>query len=99
MAPRDKAIQTVKKTFPEHSRAIECEFAESERFRSICADFHACSRALTYWNRIESREAAVHREEYRELHEELEQEILNWLEASEGQPEPERERTGDVEPG
>lgn len=67
--------------FPAHSEEIERAYAESERFRSICADFVECSRALDYWEALESNEARVKREEYRQLFEELKQEILSWLNA------------------
>jgi hypothetical protein len=82
LAPLDKAIQSVIKRLPEHSRAIERAHRESEEFRSVCADFHVCFKSLTYWQKKESSEAVVHRDEYGELLEELTQEILGWLEAS-----------------
>jgi len=78
---RDKAIQALKNAFPAHSAAIEREYADSGYFRSICADFYACSRALTYWNKIISSGNIDRSEEYRDLLREIEQEVLSWLEA------------------
>lgn len=98
MVPRDRAIQALMEAFPAHSAAIQREFSQSEYFRSICKDFHACSQAITYWDKIASGEAAVRSEEYRELLRELEREVLNWLEARGGHADTQRESTTEADP-
>ena len=82
MGPHDETIQTVITRLPEHAGAIERVYRGNEEFRSICADIHVCFNSLTYWQNEESSEAAVHRVEYEQLLEELTQEILDWLNAS-----------------
>ncbi len=99
LVPPKKAIQSLIERLPGHSEAIERAYAESEYFRSICGDFLVCSRALTYWNAADSRHALVHREEYRQLLEELKQEILVWLKTTEGCPDPPRDRPDEANQG
>ena len=79
MVQRDEVVQSLVKSFPGRSAAIERGYEGSGYFRSICTDFHECTQALIYWNTIESDEASANVEEYRELLGEIEQEILNWL--------------------
>jgi len=81
LASLGSVVQTVIRSLPAHAGAVEEAFAESSYFRSMCKDFHACSRVLTYWNEKTSDDAAKHREEYRELRREIQQEIVDWLEA------------------
>jgi hypothetical protein len=76
LAARDKALQTLKDRLPGQAAAIERAYQESPFFRSVCRDFHECTKALTYWHSTASSDASGHVEEYRELRRELEQEIL-----------------------
>jgi hypothetical protein len=84
MVPPRKAIDALSSQLPDYSGMIAGAFAESAEFRSICADFYVCSRALAYWRDTESVDASAHREEYRTLLQEIKQEALSWLDTSQG---------------
>lgn len=88
LVQRDKVVQSLVKSFPGRSAAIERAYEDSGYFRSICTDFHECTQALIYWNTIESDEASANVEEYRELLGEIEREILDWLDVWEDLLEP-----------
>lgn len=97
MVPENKAIQSVKSSFPDYSRAIQRAFAATGSFRSVCEDYHACSEALRHWENVASDEGAVRREEYSELIEELKREILCWLEALESLSERREGKVSDTD--
>ena len=99
MESRDKTIQTLIESLPGHAEAIERAYAQSGHFRSICADFCSCANALIRWDGMESGEAKTRCEEYRALLEELEEEILRWLEARDGLPNLQHERKPEADQG
>jgi 5'-deoxynucleotidase YfbR-like HD superfamily hydrolase len=80
------AIETtpfiVIKRFPDHKKTLKRLFRESEIFQSICEDYVKCADALNYWNQSDSEEAAARREEYDNLLQNLELEILQILNES-----------------
>ena len=78
-----KVIQTglvyVLKRFPEHKDAVKLLFRESENFQTLCDDYRKCSKALQYWNQSDSEEASLRRDEYSNLLQGLDAEILQCL--------------------
>jgi hypothetical protein len=70
----------VVKRFPEHSEKIQCLFKEKDSFRSLCEDYRVCAKALKYWSDSTSEKASARREEYCVLLQELEEEVLIYLE-------------------
>ena len=67
--------------FPNRKESVRKLFRESESFRSLCDDFSSCSEALERWNRSSSPEVPQLREEYKDLLQELEKEIVECLRA------------------
>ena len=74
-------ITAVVSRFPRHELAIRRLYTRDATFREICADYDEALRALQYWQSAAgSSDPRV--EQYRELVNELETEILGLLEAS-----------------
>jgi hypothetical protein len=71
------------KRFPEHNEKIQCLFEENDSFRSLCEDYRVCAKALKYWNDSTSEKAPARCEEYNALLQELEEEVLLYLEGTE----------------
>ena len=69
----------VMQRFPDHKDAIRHLFREDETFQAICEDYHECTQALRYWRQSASGEAPARIEEYRDLMENLEEEIAFYL--------------------
>ena len=80
--PDVDAITALCSRFPDHARSIRRLHAEGTTFRAICEDYAEAVRALEYWQQADfsSRKKA---EEYRRMVEELEDEALAALKASE----------------
>lgn len=97
VAPRDDAIQAVVKALPQYAEVIDGAFSQSGEFRSICEDFYACCRALDHLDKSKSSGAPAQAAEYRELHQELRQEIVTWLEAKVDLPDANQNGTPDTE--
>jgi len=76
-------LEKIKRRFAGHERAIERAFETSELFRSLCADYLACTTALARWRKSEGEQAARRATEYAELLTELTSEIDACLEAEE----------------
>lgn len=97
VVPRDNAIQALTEALPAHTEDIEREYFRSGYFRSICADFYECSRALGYWSEKTSKEGIARSEEYRVLLQELEREVLAWLEATKDLVDPDPDESTEKE--
>jgi len=52
---------------------------DNHSFRILCRDYQECGEALAYWTDAASQEAPVRTQEYRELLDELEKEIEDYL--------------------
>ena len=76
------AITALCSRFPDHAQSIRRLHAKDATFRAICEDYAEAVRALEYWQAADfsSRKKA---EEYRRMVEELEDEALAALKASE----------------
>ena len=81
MARWPEAFRTAVGYLPRHAGEIERAYEESGEFHAICAELHACDRALRYWGEKRSSDAPARMREYHTLGEELKQEVLAWLEA------------------
>lgn len=68
-------LLTILDRFPNQREMIELQYAQSEKFRSICDDYHKCTEALRYWNQSEKQDAFQRRREYSGLLQELEKEL------------------------
>ena len=81
MNPGAGVPDAVRKAFPGREALVERGVRESAAFRSLCADYLACLRALDHWKGRRSEEAGARRAEYEQLLAELGREIRSWLEA------------------
>jgi hypothetical protein len=77
------SIFQVIRRFPEHREEILRLHNNSELFRTICSDYKKCKKALLYWSSLNSGESSVRREEYEDLLQSLESEIIACLAGSE----------------
>ena len=73
------AIFIILERFPESRGKITKLFASSPDFQVLCDDLRQCREALQYWNRSGKPDALARRQEYQELHQELENEIIRFL--------------------
>lgn len=69
------------KRFPEKSGSLALLIAEDPEFRAACEDYDACIEALRYWARSDDPEAPTRINEYNTLVRELEEEIIQIVEA------------------
>ena len=76
------SIFTVIERFPDHKDSILQFFKEHQNFQIICDDYRLCAESLKRWNQSTSKEASVRRKEYADLMQELEAEILQFLDES-----------------
>lgn len=82
MAVIKSSLFHVLKRFPEHKDAIHQHFRKNENFQTICDDYRQCAEALDRWNGSTSEEAPARRNEYADLLQDLESEILQTLNES-----------------
>ena len=73
------SVFTVLERFPDRKDTVKQLFKENETFQSVCEDYLKCAEALRHWSQSASEEASVRREEYAELLQDLEAEILQCL--------------------
>jgi hypothetical protein len=74
-------IRYILERLPEKRHAIELLMEKDPEFVALCEDYDACVYALRHWGRSKSPESETRVNEYRILVEELEEEILQALEA------------------
>ena len=79
MAVIKSSLFHVFKRFPAHKDAIHQHFRKNENFQTICNDYRQCAEALDRWNGSTSEEAPARRNEYADLLQDLESEILQTL--------------------
>jgi len=73
------SIFFVIKRFPEHKDVLKELYLISASFQSMCEDYQACIEALSHWNNMDSENAMARRNEYGELIQSLESEIMGCL--------------------
>jgi uncharacterized protein YdcH (DUF465 family) len=76
-------IEALARRFPQHASTIRRLRARDPDFRSICDDYGEAQRALKYWEAAAQAAPPGRVEEYREMVQELEDEALAALKASE----------------
>lgn len=74
-------LALVKSAFTGQDQLIEHAFEESDSFRSLCEDYHACVVALERWKQRKTPDASQRQQEYASLLVDLDREIQAWLEA------------------
>jgi len=64
---------------PELRTTIEAVFGCDERLLTMCKDYEACAAALAYWRASQSKHAKERREEFTQLLDDLETEIIEYI--------------------
>jgi hypothetical protein len=65
--------------FPHRKEALRELYRTNESFQAICHSYQKCSEAIDYWGKSEHAEARNRQQEYTELKNELELEIIQSL--------------------
>ena len=78
-----RVLGFIKRRFGSKGPAIDRVFEGDGSFRSLCAEYLACTRALAYWQESDAEEADRRAAEYSELIEQLTGEIQARLCAAE----------------
>ena len=76
----DKAYH-IREQFSDQKNTIDLLMAQDSEFLAMCEDYDACVDALRYWAKSEKSEAETRVNEYRTLVGELQEEIVQALEA------------------
>jgi hypothetical protein len=74
-----QGVSTLVSRFPQHELAFHRLWARDDRFREVCADYEAALAALRHWECLEAAPARAR--EYRTLVTELEEEIMEMVDA------------------
>ena len=73
------SIFEIMKRFPGQKKNILSLYGNSYSFRTMCEDVRKCKEAYEHWSQSESKEAGLFADEYRELLENLESEINQFI--------------------
>ena len=68
--------------FSDRAGIIKRLYKENQDFQTVCDDYRLCAEALHYWNQSHEKKAAIRRQEYELLLQELADEILLYLRKS-----------------
>ncbi len=82
MAVVHPCIFEIIQKFPRQRQNIIGLHHNSQTFKSICSDLNKCRDAHQYWSQLESPEAKLREQEYRELLENLWSEIERYLQTN-----------------
>ena len=80
MPAKTNILNLITTRFGGRDLLIERAYRHDASFRSLCEDYRDCTDAIERLRKEDSTIAAVRREEYTELLEELGGEIRDWLE-------------------
>ena len=69
----------IRERFIDKKYSIEQLMAKDPEFRSLCDDYDACINAIQYWSQSNEPEAATMIDEFRNIAQELEEEIVGAL--------------------
>jgi len=72
-------ILAVNERFPKHKMTIKRLYWEDETFQTICEDYQSCCQVLARLSQSTAEEAPARRREYLDLLQDLELEILQYL--------------------
>ena len=76
------SLFTVLEKFPDHNKGIGRLVRESNAFQTLCEDYQTCAAALGHWEKSDLEQAALRKEEYSALLQDLEKEIIQFLNES-----------------
>ena len=76
----ESSIYRVIERFPEDRPSLERLWEINASFQSLCGEYEDCSAALKYWQQSVAEDARGYRDEYAALLQELEEEIVYYLE-------------------
>jgi len=65
--------------FPDRTGDIKRLYKGNQDFQTVCDDYRLCAEALQHWNQSNQKEAAIRRQEYAKLYQELMDEICLYL--------------------
>ena len=65
----------IRERFPDKRDSIDRLMAEDPEFLALCEEYDACVNALQYWAKSKEPEAEIRVNEYRNLIQELEEEL------------------------
>jgi len=65
--------------FPDQKYAIDQLMAKDPEFLSLCDDYDACLNAIQYWSQSNEPEADTMIDEFRNIAQELEEEVVEAL--------------------
>lgn len=71
--------QYILERFPDKSHTLALLMAEDPEFHALCEDYDVCIEALRYWSQSKEPEAQTRVNEYLNLVQELEEEIVQFL--------------------
>ena len=80
-------MKAVIERFPQREAAIRMRHENDAGFREVCLDFAEACRALDYWQAMSEESVEQVAEQYRDLLQELEAEILEVLQEAGDRPE------------
>ncbi len=65
--------------FPEREKMVKKLFTKNENFQSMCKDYRQCREAFAYWSQPDIKNSLMRIKEYAALIEDLEAEIIRYL--------------------
>ena len=71
--------QCIRERFPDKIQIIDQLMAEDPEFRDTCEDYDVCVNALRYWSNSTEPEAEIRVNEYRNLAQQIEDEVIEYL--------------------
>jgi hypothetical protein len=74
-------IRRIRELYPEKKDILDLLMAKDPEFFTLCEDYDTCLNALKHWSESQAPEAETRVSEYRTLLRELQEEILQTLEA------------------
>ena len=69
----------IRERFPDQKYSIDQLMAKNPEFLSVCDDYDACINAIQYWRQSNEPEAAIMIDEFRDIAQELEEEVVEAL--------------------
>jgi len=82
--PAASGLDALIRRFPDRAARLRQLYPADDEFRAICEDYGDALRALAHWSHADQSFAAARVEEYREIAQELEAEVLAALDARAG---------------
>jgi len=74
-------VRHIRERFPEKKHRIDRLMANDPEFLTLCEDYDTCVNALEYWAKSNEPEAEIRVNEYRNIADGLEEEVIEALSA------------------